>query len=363
MEHGSSQGAAPPRAVEANGGFPQPPTAEPVRVVACLHDGCGAETRVHLPVALSAGAVRHVFCSSCTQAFDPAEVTEVGVLEPQSAPRAARGVRMPRLALSAPAMPLSVPVLTMPSLPHLALPELRRPDWVRLPDFLYDRLPAPDSRAWRLASVPVAALAVVGALVFIQGSDEPVRRDASFAAPLASELAGGRAGAPATDGAAAAGGAGGSGAAAASLVRESSFSLALPGGWERIAPASGATFAATSPDGGADATLWIQRDPKLDLASFESRSLAQLEALAGSARVVERVAAPTPEASIIKLAADAPSGGPRYEVVLRVAGPYRYYLATTVQPDAPRTALAGVELIQGSFNPEAAGPGSGKAGN
>jgi hypothetical protein len=71
--------------------------------------------------------------------------------------------------------------------------------------------------------------------------------------------------------------------------------------------------------------------------------------------VIDRVAAPTPEGTIITLAADAPAGGPRYEVVLRAAGPYRYYLATTLQPDAPREAIAGVELIQGSFTPEAGG--------
>ena len=62
--------------------------------------------------------------------------------------------------------------------------------------------------------------------------------------------------------------------------------------------------------------------------------MAQLEALAGSANIVERVPAPTEEGTIVRLAADAPAGQPSYAVTLRVAGPYRYYLATTVQPDA-----------------------------
>ena len=63
----------------------------------------------------------------------------------------------------------------------------------------------------------------------------------------------------------------------AQLVAESTFSLALPAGWERVTPAAGATFAAVSSDSTADATLWIQNDPKLDMATFEANSLQQLE--------------------------------------------------------------------------------------
>ena len=55
---------------------------------------------------------------------------------------------------------------------------------------------------------------------------------------------------------------------------------------------------------------------------------------------------------MVKLAADAPEGQPSYEVTLRVAGPYRYYLATSVQPDASAKAAHGAELIAGSFTPE-----------
>ena len=72
------------------------------------------------------------------------------------------------------------------------------------------------------------------------------------------------------------------------FVRESSFSLALPAGWERIEPPAGATFAAVAKDGSADATLWIKQDPKLDFPSFISQSLTQLETLAGSAQIVDR---------------------------------------------------------------------------
>jgi hypothetical protein len=70
---------------------------------------------------------------------------------------------------------------------------------------------------------------------------------------------------------------------------------------------------------------------------------------------VERVPAPTDEATIVRLAADAPPGQPSYEVTLRAAGPYRYYLATSVQPDASREAVEGAELVAGSFTPEGSG--------
>ena len=136
----------------------------------------------------------------------------------------------------------------------------------------------------------------------------------------------------------------------AQLVAESTFSLALPVGWERVTPAAGATFAAVSSDSTADATLWIQNDPKLDMATFEANSLQQLETLAGSAEVVDRELGPTPEQSSITLAPKgAPEGAPSYEVVLRAAGDNWYYLATTLQPGAPADAVAEVDLIQGSF--------------
>ena len=97
-------------------------------------------------------------------------------------------------------------------------------------------------------------------------------------------------------------------------MRESSYSLALPAGWERIDPPAGATFAAVAADGSADATLWITQDPKLDFPTFVSQSLTQLETLAGAAEVVERIPGPTAETTIVRLAADAPAGQPIYEV-------------------------------------------------
>ena len=91
---------------------------------------------------------------------------------------------------------------------------------------------------------------------------------------------------------------------------------------------------------------------KLDFAAFEASSLQQLETLAGSARVVERNVGPSVQASSITLAPkNVPAGSPTYEVVLRGSGDHWYYLATTHQPSAPADAVAGVDLIQGSFLP------------
>jgi hypothetical protein len=220
--------------------------------------------------------------------------------------------------------------------PALTLPRLG------LPSF------DPHSRGWQLASAAIGAVAVVVILLLIQGSGDennPLQdqNESRIDAVTPVPAQGGAGDANPSD--------------EAQLVRGSSFSIALPAGWERIRPEGGATFAAVSADGDADATLWIERDPKLDFASFESRSLDQLRSLAGSAHVVDRTAAPTPEATVVRLAADAPEGQPQVEATLRVSGPYRYYLVTTLQADASPTAAEGVDVIHGSFTPQAGGKG------
>jgi hypothetical protein len=285
--------------VDPNGGFPEPPAGARVRVVGARHDACGETTRVRLPAGLAPQTVRHVVCHSCAQPFDAPEVEDIG---------------------------------------------LERSLLARL------RLPDPQGKVWRYLSVPLAAVAVVGALLVIQGSGEQQAGPtpaASDDAP-ADAVAGGHA-------KAAAGGAGASRHSNdARFVRESTFAVALPPGWQRTTPAAGATFAASAPNGEADATLWVERDPGLDFPSFEARSMDQLRQLAGSAHIVDRVAAPTADASVVTLAADAPPNAPRYEVTLRASGPYRYYLATTVQPDASAVAADGADLIHGSFQPQGA---------
>ena len=273
-----------------NGGFPEPPAGEAVRLVRCEHQACGAATRVRLPRVLPAKAVRRVVCHDCHEPFDCNYVLDLGVAWPTT-PSRARASR---------------------------------------------RLFSPEGRAWRYLSVPLAAAAVVGALALIQGWGKPEGRSAPSAAPVAPEPPWGS-------------------AANAVVGEESSFALALPPGWHRTAPPSEATFAATPSKGGAEATLWILRDPKLDFAAFESRSLAQLEQLPGGAQVVDRATAPTPEGAVVTLATHFLPGQPEHQVTLRAAGPYRYYLATTVQPNAPREAVDGAEMIHSSLVPVAGG--------
>jgi hypothetical protein len=186
---------------------------------------------------------------------------------------------------------------------------------------------------------------VIVALILIQGSgsDNQPSGPATAAQPPAG-------GAPpastAKDGSSSKGG---------ELVKGSSYTLALPHGWAQTEPQSGQTLAASADGGQATAALWVTRDPKLSFPQFESQSLAQLRQAAGSAQVTGRTPAPTADGTIVTLAPDPKPGAPAYEVTLRVDGPYRYYLATTVEANASREAADGAELIRSSFVPVAAG--------
>jgi hypothetical protein len=191
------------------------------------------------------------------------------------------------------------------------------------------------------ASIPIAFAAVVVAIIAIQGWN------ASTRVPPATPTTASTSSTPAS----AAPTAGGTETGNAKVVRGSNFTLALPAGWKESTPPNGATFAAAAEDGSANATLWIQNDPSLDYPTFEARSLAQLRSLAGSAHVASRVVAPTADATVVRLAADAPAGKPAYTATLRVSGPYRYYLATTVEPNASSTGTKGAELLSNSLTP------------
>lgn len=287
--------------VTANGGFPLPAPDGPRRVIEATHEGCATRTRVSIPAVLPVRSVRKIFCEHCERLCEAAAVSEVrpGFVE-----------RVRSLVPSLPAVPIDLRWLTLPA----------------------------------------AAIAVFGILSALNGDETPApEAGGSTAAPAQAEpapaIAKGNANA-------------GHGAAKtavptdAQLISESTFSLALPAGWDRVKPGAGATFAAVSSDGVADATLWIRNDPKLDFATFEATSLAQLETLAGSARVVERNVGPSVEASSITLAPkNVSTDSPTYEVVLRGSKDNWYYLATTYQAGASAEAINGVELIQGSFLP------------
>jgi hypothetical protein len=288
---------------QPNGGFPEPPLGAQVKIVRAHHEPCDTETLVRLPAHLGPATVRRVVCAHCAESFDAVNVEVVAVLA--AASEAARGRRG----------------------------RSRVPGWLH----------APTGRGWRLLSVPLAAAAVVGGLLLVQGSDDAGQPPVASAPQKGSGAQAGAAGAAQAGGNAS--------DAQAELVRESNFSLALPQGWQQIPSKGGATFSASAARGEAEATLWIERRPKLDFATFEARSLDQVRTLAGSARVIERTAGPTAEATVIRLAANPPAGSPAYAVTLRVAGPYRYYLATTVQPDASPQAVDGSELIHSTFVP------------
>lgn len=256
-----------------NGGFPEPPAGEPQRLVRVRHSGCGAQTRVRLPRAVPARAVRHVVCERCESAYDCEAVEEI---------------------------------------------------W-------------PPSPLWRWGALALAAIAVAGALWLLVGGGS-----------------GDETGAPAAAGPQASANAASDAVFASQSVVKPGYSLSLPPGWKQVRSKRGAAFAARALDGMAQATLWIKRNPELSFKRFTARSLDQLRSLAGSAEVVERIQAPTVEGRVVRLRADAPpeSGvSAPYEVTLRAAGPYRYYLSTTVLPGASQQASDGADLIHASFIP------------
>jgi hypothetical protein len=151
-----------------NGGFPEPAIGEPVRIVRCEHQACGAATRVRLPHALSAKAVRRVVCAGCRRLFECEELLDLGILEiVVREPGALRSLSTP-----------PVPPGESPPQP----PRPRKLSRTKVPGWLSN----PRSRAWRYMSAPIAAAAVIGALLLIQGSGGPARHNAS-SAPAAPE--------------------------------------------------------------------------------------------------------------------------------------------------------------------------------
>lgn len=150
--------------------------------------------------------------------------------------------------------------------------------------------------------------------------------------------------------------AGSSGPAATSAyVSERGYSLSLPDGWERTQTPDGSVFSAASGDGLAESTLWVEREPKLGFNEFVDQSKLSLDQIASNVHVSDQVAGPTIEARIAELRGTVPLDGnleALYRVTLRASGPYRYYLATLVQPGAPPQRLADAEILGSSFRPD-----------
>ncbi len=139
------------------------------------------------------------------------------------------------------------------------------------------------------------------------------------------------------------------------------YSITLPDGWHNSPRPPGAALAVTSADGLASSTLIIRRNPSLDFDGFERRSERDLEKLGQTVEVVGRVDGETPEDSSVELQGTMLVGtglvGADQELIsatrvtLRVAGPYRYYLATTIQPGAPESVFEEAEDLGQSLRP------------
>ena len=267
----------------------RPPASKFARSSPSIEE-CGAVTPLRVPAELPPQALRRIVCDGCGASFMPSGIEEMRGRRRGTGARRADPVRggpgcgggrplRSRLAPGHTAAINTSPLADVADRVAIAWAEvvdrvatLPRPE---LPDWFYDR----DSRSWRIVSAIAAAALVIGGLILIQGGGG--ERPAQPAAESAE--AGAAAAKPAK------GDGKGIEAGGASFVDESTFSLALPAGWKQSSGDAGATFSASAPGGGADATLWIDRDPSLEFPAFEARSLDQLEALAGSARVVERI--------------------------------------------------------------------------
>lgn len=271
-------------------------------MVHAFHPGCGRGCTVRLPAALPAGIVRRVRCEHCSERFERDPELDAAPPELREAGGPGRGERL-------------------------------RGGWASLsgslgaPEWLHG-LDLSESRAWSWLALPLAAAAVVVAVMLISGSDgEPGGSRAADGSILADPDQ-------------------------ARLIERPAFSLALPAGWKRAPRPNGAAFAAVSADGEADATLWISENPDLSFKRFERRSLNQIEAIAGSAEVSSRVDGPTRETSIVEIRGGAPDpSSPDYRVTLRAAGDYFHYLATSIEPGASPKLSGDAEILHTSLLP------------
>ena len=145
------------------------------------------------------------------------------------------------------------------------------------------------------------------------------------------------------------------------FVEVGGYSLYLPDGWHNSPRPPGSAFAATSADGLATSTLWIRRNPDLDFDGFVKRSKRSLGKLGDNVTVLSKVDGDTVADSSVELGAEVPLGSDllpadqqlvaTYRVTLRASGPFRFYLATTIQPGAPEDLLGQAQELGHSLRP------------
>jgi hypothetical protein len=83
--------------------------------------------------------------------------------------------------------------------------------------------------------------------------------------------------------------------------------------------------------------------------------MENLDEIGTHVRISDEVGGPTNAARITELRAEVPLDGgldAAYHVILRASGPYRYYLATSLQPGSSPQLVADAELLGTSFRPQ-----------
>lgn len=306
-----------------NGGFPRPPEGVETAVVECHHSACAGVTRVVVPRILAPSALRRVVCANCGREFQPAE----GSVQPLVGTAAAR-----------------------PGTTDLP------------PEFFIHAATGDDSGRKRSRSrlalvllIPLLAIATIGGLALIRALENTTPDDG------------------ATTGSTQAPPAENTNPEAQQIVGQG-YTFVLPAGWATQEPPDGARYSAVSGDGMAEVTLWVDTESDLEFPEFIEVSLAELRQEEGSAEIVKRTPAATPEESVVRIATNEIEGRPHQVVTLRFNGPYRYYFTTTTQPDASPELIAEVDAMHESFTPisvsgngsgdeDASGGGNGGGGN
>ena len=292
-----------------------PVAGEPVRLVRARHDACGTATRVRVPRELPAKVVRRVVCDACHVPFECDAVLDVGVVERNDTDEAALA-------------PARAPRRLRQRQPRPRRQRTRSPRASKLPAFT-----RPAGSPIRRARVAIP--------------EHPGRRGdrgrgvdshpgLGNSGGHSASPAGSSANGPSAKGGAATGGAVPAAAATPPTAPRSSRARATRSPCRRAGAASSRktappspprrTAGAPTPRSGSGATPPRLPPVRVPLPGAAPRARRQRPRgqpgrgadRRGDRRHPRRRLAPRPA---------------RYEVTLRVAGPYRYYLATTVDPE------------------------------